>query len=423
MNFKVNAIFTLSVLLSACAGGIPTKPEEQATFYLEQGSSAYSKGLYDLSVNNISSALEKPTGAEKVREAFKNQPGMKKTYFENLNERISNIRDAWDVNKANTEIQKAQRAFVFSEAETSTLKSKFDTTLVEGNRTGTIKLTLADKIDTLTVLQTPEHLQLIVDRTLLALTSNSNPDQRGSLVTELMNYVQKVGKNSSEGQKIATLLPSMNIRRSELGTVEKVFPDFVAARKEHLTTKVSLQVKNADRLFSDDVISNIKSSIRGIEVVPKSGPTITTVTIDKARHDEKVTPERTETITYSNSDVNILQAALFMPRGASYLFDQLSGGAEIEYGYVVTATQDGKTIFDEVVRGKLGGEYSRCQNARIQNVFGGVSRADFVANDDMQRRCSGASNISMEELRKQVFSKITDGVLRIEPIKAVHELN
>ena len=74
-------------------------------------------------------------------------------------------------------------------------------------------------------------------------------------------------------------------------------------------------------------------------------------------------------------------------------------------------------------RAPVGGEYRRCQNDRIQNVFGGVSSAGFVANEDMQRRCSGPNSLSMDELRRDIFSKIVDGVLKVPPIKIAHEMN
>ena len=119
----------------------------------------------------------------------------------------------------------------------------------------------------------------------------------------------------------------------------------------------------------------------------------------------------------------MLSAVLLMPRNASYLYEVVSGGAEIEYGYVVSAFADGKSIYDEVIRGRVGGQYRRCQNARIQNVFGGVSSAGFVANNDMQQRCSGPSSATIEKLREDVFSKVVDSVLMVPPIKVVHELN
>jgi len=215
----------------------------------------------------------------------------------------------------------------------------------------------------------------------------------------------------------------MNIRRDELDAVAKVFPKFAAARKEEITARVFLQVNNGDRLLSEDLLQTLRSRVRGVEWVPSVGPKITTLVIERLRNDEKTLPERSQTITYAQHEVNLLSAALLMPRNASYLYEVVSGGAEIEYGYVVSAVADGKTIYDEVIRGKVGGEYRRCQNARIQNVFGGVSSAGFVANDDMQQRCAGPSSASIDELRKEIFSKVVDGVLKVPPIKVAHELN
>ena len=114
---------------------------------------------------------------------------------------------------------------------------------------------------------------------------------------------------------------------------------------------------------------------------------------------------------------------MLMPRNASYIYETVSGGSTIEYGYVISAVIDGKTVADDLIRGKVGGEYKRCQNSRIQNVFGGTTSAGFVANDDMRQRCSGPSSISIEQLRQEIFSKVLDGVLKIPSIKRAHELN
>jgi len=141
----------------------------------------------------------------------------------------------------------------------------------------------------------------------------------------------------------------------------------------------------------------------------------------RVRNDEKILPERSQTITYDQSEINFLGAVLLMPCNVSYLYEVISGGAEIEYGFVVSAAADGSSIYDEVIREKVGGEYRRCQNVRIQNVFGGVSSATLVANNDMQRRCSGPRSVSIEELRKDIFSNVVDGVLSVPSIKVAHE--
>ena len=68
------------------------------------------------------------------------------------------------------------------------------------------------------------------------------------------------------------------------------------------------------------------------------------------------------------------------------------------------------------MRGKVGGTYARCENARIQNVFGGVTSAGFVANDDMQRRCNGQRSVQVEDLRRDVLSKILESVKNVPQI-------
>ena len=238
-----------------------------------------------------------------------------------------------------------------------------------------------------------------------------------------MEYVQNVGDSSAEGKRIETLLSTLNFRREELNFVERVFPKYAAARREEISTRVHLQVKNGDRLLSDDIAQALKGRVRGVDWVSSSSPKAITLVIERVRNDEKTIPERSETITYSQTEVDLLSAALLMPRNASYIYEVVSGGAEIEYGFVVTAMQDGKQIFDEVIRGKVSGQHRRCQNSRIQNVFGGVSSAGFIANDDMNRRCSSSSQVTIDQLRKDVFSEVIQGVLKVPPIKATHEFN
>lgn len=148
----------------------------------------------------------------------------------------------------------------------------------------------------------------------------------------------------------------MNIRLDELEIVARIFPKFAAARREEMTTRVFMQVKNGDRILSDDLLQMLRSRIRGVEWVSSAGPKTVTLVIERLRNDERILPERTETITYSHSEVNFISAALLMPRNASYLYEVVSGGAEIEYGYVISAVADGKAIYDELIRGRVAGE-------------------------------------------------------------------
>lgn len=331
---------------------------------------------------------------------------------------VTDVSMAYQATSTLETLSTAKSAGVFPENQMSDLFAKLRKTVADGNTTGSIPFDLSDKIDQFPELKSPSHQQIIVNRSIKNLQGTGSRS-----VEALIEYTQRVGADSVEGRRIESLLPTMNIRSNELETVSKVFPAFAKARKEEITARVFLQVKNGDRLLTEDLLQALRNRVRGVEWVSSSGAKTTTVVIERVRNDERTMSERSQTITYAQHEVNLLSAALLMPRNASFLYEVVSGGTEIEYGYVVTASEIGKQIYDEVVRGKVGGEYQRCQNARIQNVFGGVSSAGFVANDDMQQRCSGPSSASMEDLRKDVFSRVVDSVLKVPPIKLVHELN
>ena len=333
---------------------------------------------------------------------------------------IVEVSSAYQAAAVFEKLSTVKSAGILPEDQVRDLFTKLMKVVTDGNTTGSVPFYLGDKIDLFPELKSPAHQQIIVNRSIKNLQDNGSGSRP---VSALVEYVQRIGIDSVEGKRIESLLPSINIRRGELDAVAKVFPKFAAARKEEITARVFLQVKNGDRLLSEDLLQTLRSKVRGVEWVPSAGPKITTLVIERLRNDEKTLPERSQTITYAQHEVNLLSAALLMPRNASYLYEVVSGGAEIEYGYVVSAVADGKTIYDEVIRGKVGGEYRRCQNARIQNVFGGVSSAGFVANNDMQQRCAGPSSVSIDELRKEIFSKVVEAVLKVPPIKVAHELN
>lgn len=411
-----------ALLLTGCFATYPQKPEDQATYHVDVASTEFGKGNHTVAGAHFESALERPTGAAKVKEYFSGNPEAKALYFKRLESNVRDSSGTLNTNWAFDKIQAAKAAGIYTAAEIDSLLAQLNKTVADKNLSGDLDIDFDDlaKLANFPQLQAPEHQQAILDRTIKKL---QNRNQYNRPIRELMNYVQKNGVDSPVGLKVASLLDTLNIRASELEVVGKVFPQYAAQRKEHMVAKVNLVVKNADRLFADDIKAELRNNIRGVEWVAESEQKTITLVIERARNDEKVLPERTETISYSTSQLNIIEAALFMPRGASYLYDLSTGGAEIEYGYVINALSNGKTIHDEVVRGKVGGDYRRCQNARIQNVFGGVSPASFVANPDMQQRCSGSNSVSIDDLRKQVLAKLTQGVLNVTPIKMVHELN
>lgn len=420
MKFRATAtILSLSVILSACAT-YPQSREDQATYHASEARSAISKGDSTNAANQIDVTLTRPTGDAKIKELFASYPKGRDYYLAYLEKSIVEVSSTYQAAAVFEKLLTVKSSGIFPEDQVRDLFTRLMKVVTDGNTTGSVPFDLGDKIDLFPELKSPAHQQIIANRSIKNLQGNGSGSRP---VSALMEYVQRIGIDSEEGKRIETLLPTMNIRRDELDALAKVFPKYAATRKEEITARVFVQVKNGDRLLSEDLLQMLRSRVRGVEWVPSAGLKTTTLVIERLLNDEKILPERTQTITYSQGEVNFLASALLMPRNASYLYEVISGGAEIEYGYVVSAVADGKTIHDEVIRGKVGGEYRRCQNARIQNVFGGVSSAGFVANDHMQQQCAGPSSASIDELRKDIFSKVVDGVLKVPPIKATHELN
>lgn len=417
MNHKIIFILSLLVFVSSCAT-YPQSREKQATHDVNKARASISKGNCSDAIIQIDIALLKPTGDEKIRQLFASNQKSEDCYFSHLKEAIAGVSNSYAANSVFEKLTRVKSAKVLSETQTDELFENLREIITEGNRTNKIRFDIGDKIDIFPELQSPEHQQIIVNRSINKLQKDTARDR---IVPALMEYVKKVGVNSIEGRRIESLLPSINIHRGELETVAKVFPTFAAARQEEITAHVFMQMKNGDRLLKEDLLEMLRRRVSGVEWVSSVGPKVIKLIVEQVRNNEINLPEQTQTIRYAQYQVNLVGSVLLMPRNASYLYEVVTGGAEIEYGYVVTAINNDKVIYDEVIRGKVNGEYERCKNARIQNVFGGVSPASFVANDDMRVRCGDRSVVSMENLRKEVLSKVVDGILKVPPIKFVHK--
>ena len=106
-----------------------------------------------------------------------------------------------------------------------------------------------------------------------------------------------------------------------------------------------------------------------------------------------------------------------MPRNATYLYDVNTGGFSINYLFDVKLTQGSKDILKEKIQGKREIKYSNCSNARIRNVYGGESSAEFVANQNMQNRCNvNTSSVDVDAIYEMVMKDVASQILSLPPI-------
>lgn len=419
MSKYLSTIITVIAFLTGCASG-PRSPEEWLNFQIADAKASLAKGDDGAATLQIANALESPAGRLRIKELFATTPRAQTAYYASLEMTIFEISTPAAATAAKSKIDNIISAGVLSVSQIDFLRSALDKRVQVGNSNGSISFDLTTNVADFPVLAGEEAKSLMLQRTLDALSRN---DRRAQQIDALMAFVKGQGKASLQGKRVETLLPTLGIRRNELEAVGSVFPEYADLRKTEISGRVSLQLKGSDRIFAEDLLQSLRSKIQGIDWEMAQVPKKIHITVERIRADEKISPERTETITYAQGEVNTLAAALLMPRNASYIFEVVSGEAEIEYGYAVMATVDQIVVYDELVRGKVGGKFSRCQNSRIQNVFGGVSSAGFVANADMQRRCGGPKSVSIDDLRRGVLSKVSDSILKVPQIKAIHDLN
>lgn len=413
MRIGTMVAWIASTLLFGCATHAThqTPLGDQATDNVNDARAAISKNDSTQAALQIWYALLRPTGDVKVRELLASQPKGReyfRLYLEGRTDAISGVDDALAVLD---KLSVARAAGVFPDTQMSDLFARLDKRLADADVSGSIPFDLNDRIDSFPVLKSPAHQQIMADRTIKNL---QNKASRSGPLKALCEYVQRVGVDSSEGKRIESILPTMNIRQNEIDAIAAVFPKFAEARRAEILTRVFLQVKNGDRILVEDLRQAFRDMIRGVEWVSAPGAQIVTLTIERVRHEERTLPERSQTITTRPEG---------FPHVISYHYEVVSWGYEIEYGYVVTGVQDGKTVYDELVRGTIKGEYRRCVNARIQEPDGRVSRVSFFANSEMRQRCAESAPPSIDTVRRHVFSRIVEGVLKVPPIKVAHELN
>lgn len=372
---------------------------------------------FRLSMNML---IESQGGYSKARELFAGNEAAKIAYLKSLSSEIQNPLYPMKASALSSKIRDLEANNVLSASEITSLRESLNKAVATGNLDGKIAYDLGDDTSEFPYLKSSPHIEIITDRTIKLLRENTAGNRP---LSELMSLVSRSGSESELCKRVEKLLPSMNIKKRELDVVATVYPDYAKSRLAESSLKVNVQFRNADRLLVDDIKKVLLERLSFLKWVDVPDEKTLTVVVDKIRNDEKIIPERTQTITYSFSEVSFFNAVLLMPRNASYLFDLITAGAEIEYGYGVAASKGGKQFFDEVTRGRVGGEFSRCQNQRIQNVFGGISSANFIANDDMQSRCGYSKPVGIDGLRASVLGKVVDLVSVIPDVRAQRELS
>lgn len=402
-------------ILFGCATPAPRTPADRVNEVVELMKANAAKSDFDRLYANLVEAYDLPLGSVQVVRFFKENPVYVPLYRSALQKDIEEARSIFLLTSYLRLARKLTDSQVFSNEQMASLEKRAGQVAIVHNQSSYFEIIHGDGAEAIEEMRDKVQQRIITDRTIARIR------QAGAgirPVDPLMRYLAGLEPASSELKRIESILPSLNLRRSELHSIQMLYPNYFQQRLNELTVRIFLNFKNIDRLTGDDIKTSLRNEFGLVDWINAPTATSMEINIEKVRHDERTLAQRTETITYSYHQVDILNAVLLMPNNASYLYDFSTEGAEIEYGYVVTVSKNGKVSSEDVVRGKVGGEGGKCQNARIQNVFGGVSAANFTANDHMRGKCAASPPLQLSDLRNQVLKKVTGAVGKVPEIIA-----
>lgn len=252
------------------------------------------------------------------------------------------------------------------------------------------------------ILRHPElwkrpDLQARTAQTMTDLFASTRLDDATALVSSLENVggPEVLGKDAAETLMAELVRVAPSYHHSLL--IEKLYPDQKGQISTAFKTPLKIEFEGFTRSEQFDLMQFIGSRAPWLDLESKQPGRA--LVIEKSIFEINDSGSRTETVIYANHQVNLFSAALLMPKGASYHVDVERSEIVLQYAYFVQAL-DGPS--DPVRReGRLSSLRTRCMNPRIVNVFGGVTSAGFVANEQMKQMCEAPQGASRQDLESQ----------------------
>jgi hypothetical protein len=404
---------TLSFLSGKCG-----KVVAEAEANLERGEAyydAYSQVLPCLESNKPS---ERRTG----QQLFEIEPDLEKRVAEELGVEISGLRSVSAVAALAVKLNTLRRS-PFSPDLVSALEGSFKDAIAAGNKAGTIPFLLHHAQSRQDPLNSDEHFVIIVERSIVVLESNPSSARREHVMALVSKLKEHPRKHHVRG-RLEKLVPEFEF---SAGAKIKMFaeftPEYILELRQRLLTHLYIETTPTNKLLELDLVQRIEGKYVLLDVHRGApGRTLNKsdilINIEELAYAEREIPERRVTRTIPRYNVNIFAAVLAMPENSSYMYEHVTRGSKIEYAYSVTATDSkGNQVYEQIVRGTENSARNECQNRRVQNVFGGVQAASFVANDAMAAECAQGDTATTTDLRGRVLRKLNAAISRIPKIR------
>ncbi|NYZ22785.1 hypothetical protein [Azospirillum oleiclasticum] len=411
-NRIIGTAFVLgAIALASC------RTADYAADQLNDAEADVTAGRYTLALGKMNYYVTQQTPyGERARKTINSNEKLKATIPRYYKELLNSAYSIARLSEVGRQIPAmAQFGLIGKDAETELLRYA-DQYALESYRNGRYKVDLSHDISLYPSLQSPEIGSEIFLASLEKAKGDSAPDPY--LVKSIFSVVANEGKNSPKSKLVLQSLPEMRISKAQMQeVVAPLFPEQARKILADRSVSVRLFVSPEDRLLYEDLSSKLRDISPNISLVSGSEQATVSIFVKKLQWEERQAPSMVQPVMYAQHEVDLLSAVLLMPKNATYIYDVSTGGVQINYAFEVKAAMKNEKPFDDLIRNKIVREWKICSNARIQNVFGGVQPASFVANSHMQQMCNGGSSaVSVDQLRDAAISEVVKTIRKIPVI-------
>lgn len=417
MRIRYMLAATLCILVNGCVTLGQATPEDLRRTSLQSVQAQLTQKRYDDAYKSALPHLDAPGEvAEQIRSLVRSTPQLRQIAFEDL-KRSTEINAPIYVDSFLEKLKVFQQGKLIDESAIKEVVDWFDKMMREGNESGALPFTVLNNLDFTPSLRTDKARRIVFLRSLELVERG----EKGRLSEAVFAWAERAGPVSDDFQALKVKLPHLKFSHSDLSTyVSRVFPEFAAKAIEEQSIRIHLTIEPQDRLLYEDVKKQLISNpVVSVVTGPSAATNMFTVTIKKHQLEFHQEPERTQQVSFPQHEVDTVSAVLLMPRNSSYLYDVTSGSAEVEYAMEVIVSSNGKESMNELLRDKIVRPYSFCANQRVQNVFGGSERANWIANDRMRSQCGNSiAPVRASSLRDDVISLLAKKVLSVPAISS-----
>ena len=309
----------------------------------------------------------------------------------------------------------AHMSHLVTDADFQSLTQLLGEVAVQRVHDGSLPIEVTDNYQAIPALTAPAIEEVIFRNSVDKLISTGSEP----LAEAIFKLAREKGTNSPEYRYLANHIMQIHLSKEMLkGDFSALFPNEAQERMQRTQVKIKLVARSED---DEDYVYGVSEYLeqnKQVDITKAVDPDTYVVTLHKLRFREHELSERTETVRYAQHEVNMAGAVLLMPRNATYTYDVTTGGFSINYVFDVKLTRAGNELIQHKIEGKREEKYSYFSDAKIQNVFGGISPAGFVANADMQNRCSkNTHSVNEEAVYNKVLEGIATQILSLQPIK------